>query len=153
MAAHQDQDRIEKVVELAAPVSRVWQALTDYREFGVWFRVRLDGPFEVGKTTTGNITYPGYEHMGWESVTERMEPERLFVFSWPPSAIDPETDYDADAKVLVEFRLEPMADGGTRLTITESGFLQFPEPKRLEALRSNTEGWNIQAGNIAAHVE
>ena len=42
-----DQDRIEKVVDLAAPVSRVWRALTDHEEFGQWFRVRLDGPFKL----------------------------------------------------------------------------------------------------------
>jgi uncharacterized protein YndB with AHSA1/START domain len=141
-----DQDRIEKIVDLAAPVSRVWRALTDHEEFGQWFRVRLDGPFIVGATTTGNITYPGYEHMVWESVTER-----LFAFSWPPGAVDPDTTYDDDAKVMVEFRLQPI-EAGTRLTITESGFLQFPESKRLEALRSNKEGWDIQAENVAAHV-
>lgn len=146
-----EQDKIEKVVEIAAPVSRVWRALTDHEEFGQWFHVRLDGPFKVGDTTTGNITYPGYEHMQWESVTERLEHERLFAFSWPPGAVDPDTTYDDDAKVLVEFRLEPV-DTGTRLTITESGFLQFPESKRLEVLRSNTEGWNMQAKNIADHV-
>ena len=37
-------DRIEKTIELKAPVSRVWRALTDHREFGAWFRVRLEGP-------------------------------------------------------------------------------------------------------------
>lgn len=146
-----DQDRIEKVVELAAPVPRVWRALTDHEEFGQWFRVRLDGPFEVGATTTGRMTFPGHEHVTWESVTEQMEPERLFAFSWPPSAVDPDTVYGEDAKVLVEFRLEPSGQG-TRLTITESGFLQFPDSKRLEVLRSNREGWDIQAGNVAAHV-
>ncbi len=146
-----DQDRIQKTVDLAAPISRVWRALTDHEEFGKWFRVRLDGPFEVGKTTTGRITYPGHEDMQWESVTERMEHEHLFVFSWPPSAIDPDTEYDADAKVVVEFRLQPTTTG-TRLTITESGFLQFPESKRLEVLRSNRQGWDIQAENVAAHV-
>lgn len=146
-----DQDRIQKIVDLQAPPSRVWRALTDHEEFGAWFRVRLDGPFEVGATTTGRITYPGHEHVEWVSTTEKIEPERLFVFSWPPSALDPDTDYGPDAKVVVEFRLEPI-DGGTRLTITESGFLQFPASKRLEALRSNEQGWAIQAGNIAAHV-
>ncbi len=146
-----DQDRIEKVVDLAAPVSRVWRALTDHEEFGQWFRVRLNGPFEVGKTTTGNVTYPGHEHMRWESVTEQMEPERLFAFSWPPSAIDPDTSYDDDAKVVVEFRLQP-SENGTRLTITETGFLQFPESKRLEVLRSNQQGWDLQAENVAAYV-
>jgi uncharacterized protein YndB with AHSA1/START domain len=146
-----DQDRIEKNVDLAAPVSRVWRAITDYKEFGQWFNVRLDGPFKVGATTTGNITYPGYEHMKWESLTERMEHERLFAFSWPPSAVDPDTTYDDDAKVVVEFRLQPIQNG-TQLTIIESGFLQFPEAKRLEVLRSNKEGWDIQAKNVAAHV-
>lgn len=152
MSLDKDQDRIEKVVDLAAPVERVWRALTDYEEFGAWFRVRLDNPFEVGMTSTGNITYPGHEHMKWVSTTEQMDPERLFAFSWPPSAIDPDTEYDSDAKILVEFRLEP-TDQGTRLTIAESGFQQFPESKRLEALRSNTEGWAIQAKNVSDHVE
>jgi uncharacterized protein YndB with AHSA1/START domain len=32
-------DRIEKTIELEAPVSRVWRALTDHQEFGTWFRV------------------------------------------------------------------------------------------------------------------
>ena len=146
-----NQDRIEKIVDLKAPVSRVWRALTDHEEFGTWFRVRLDGPFQVGVLTTGRITYPGYEHMKWESMTEQMVPEELFVFSWPPSTVDPETQYDAEAKVTVEFRLQPTSEG-TRLTITESGFLQFPESKRLEVLRSNKEGWDIQAKNVAAHV-
>lgn len=149
---YSDQDRIEKIVDLAAPVSRVWRALTDHEEFGRWFRVRLDGPFEVGKTTTGNITYPGHEHVQWESLTERLEHERLFAFSWPPSAVDPETLYGDDAKVLVEFRLQP-TDTGTRLTITETGFLQFPESKRLEILRSNKEGWDIQGRNVIEYVE
>ena len=27
-------DRIEKTIEIKAPVSRVWKTLTDYREFG-----------------------------------------------------------------------------------------------------------------------
>lgn len=153
MNVHKDKDRIEKVAELAAPVARVWRALTNHEEFGEWFRVRLDNPFKVGETTTGKITYPGCEHMEWVSVTEQMDHEHLFAFSWPPSAVDPGTVYGADAKVTVEFRLEPTEDGGTRLTITESGFLQFPASKRLEVLRSNAEGWDIQAKHIAAHVE
>ncbi|NNE65467.1 MAG: SRPBCC family protein [Pyrinomonadaceae bacterium] len=145
------QDRIEKIVELSAPVSRVWSAITDHVQFGEWFRVRLDGPFEVGATTTGNITYEGYEHIKWVSVTEEMTPESRFVFSWPPSAVDPDTEYPADAKVTCVFELEPTEDG-TRLTITESGFGQFPEKKRLDILRSNAEGWDIQAKNIADYL-
>ena len=72
---------IEKRIELRAPVSRVWRALTDYREFGQWFKVNLDGPFAPGQVSRGNITYPGYEHVTWEARIEKMDPERaLFLY-------------------------------------------------------------------------
>ena len=75
---------IEKRIELAAPLSRVWRALTDHREFGEWFRVNLDGPFVPGRVSRGNIAYPGYEHLKWEATVQKMEPERLFSFTWHP---------------------------------------------------------------------
>lgn len=146
-----NRDRLTKIVDLAAPVARVWRAVSDHEEFGQWFRVRLDGPFEVGATTSGRMTYPGQEHVAWESRTEEIVPERRFVFSWPPGAIDPDTEYAADARVVVTFELEP-TDGGTRLTITESGFGQFSERCRLDVLRACERGWHAQAENIAAHV-
>ncbi len=91
-------DRIEKRIELKAPVSRVWRALTDYREFGEWFRVKLDGPFVPGQVSRGHITYPGYEHVKWEAVVQKMEPERLFSFTWHPYAIDPKSRlFEGDA--------------------------------------------------------
>jgi hypothetical protein len=37
-------DRIVKRIELKASPARVWRALTDYREFGEWFKVNLEGP-------------------------------------------------------------------------------------------------------------
>src|ERR1035438_6202595 len=91
-------DRIEKRIELKAPVSRVWRALTDYREFGEWFRVKLDGPFVPGQVARGHITYPGYEHLKWEAVVQAMEVERLFSFTWHPYAVDPKTDYHRPAR-------------------------------------------------------
>jgi uncharacterized protein YndB with AHSA1/START domain len=145
-------DRIEKRIELKAPVSRVWRALTDYREFGAWFRVELTGPFEPGREAVGRITHPGYEHVTWRAVVQTMEPERLFSFTWHPYAIDPETDYSAEPQTLIEFRLEPHG-GGTLLTLTESGFNGIPADRRAEALRMNDGGWTQQMENIRLHVE
>ncbi|PZN33227.1 MAG: vanillate O-demethylase oxidoreductase VanB [Proteobacteria bacterium] len=144
-------DRIVKQVELQAPVSRVWRALTDHEEFGQWFRVKLDGPFKPGALSTGQVTYPGYEHYPWRAVVERMEPERLFSFRWNDFDEKSGLDISEQPSTLVEFRLEP-TDTGTRLTIIESGFESLPDHRRLEVLRSNTEGWDIQANNIAVHV-
>jgi uncharacterized protein YndB with AHSA1/START domain len=145
-------DRIEKAVELKAPVSRVWRALTDYNEFGKWFRVRLDGPFVPGQVSRGQITHPGYEHVSWEAVVLKMEPERLFSFTWHPYAIDPKEDYGAEPSTLVEFALEKTATG-TLLRIVESGFDKLPSRRRDEAFRMNERGWTGQLENIARHVE
>ncbi|HJZ30711.1 MAG TPA: SRPBCC family protein [Hyphomicrobiaceae bacterium] len=142
---------IEKQIDLKAPVARVWRALTDHREFGAWFRVELDGPFAVGRVSRGHITYPGYEHIKWEVTIEKMEPERLFSFSWHPYAVDPAIDYSKEPTTLVEFRLEPIASG-TRLFVTETGFDAIPKERRFEAFRMNEGGWSAQLTNIERHV-
>ena len=144
-------DRIEKKIELKAPVARVWRALTDYREFGEWFRVRLEGPFVVGEVSRGNITWRGYEHLVWEAVVQAMEPERLFSFTWHPYSVDPKVDYSKETPTLVEFRLESVA-GGTLLTVTESGFDKVPAHRREEAFLRNDGGWTQQMKNIETHV-
>ena len=145
------QDRIEKQIELKAQVSRVWRALTDYREFGEWFRVKLDGPFVPGQVSRGHITYPGYEHLKWEAVVQKMEPELLFSFTWHPYAVDSKIDYSKETPTLVEFRLEAIP-GGTLLVVTESGFDKVPNDRRLEAFRRNDGGWAEQMKNIENHV-
>ena len=144
-------DRIEKTIELKAPISRVWRAITDYREFGEWFKVRLDGPFVAGQESTGNITHPGYEHVKWHATVKEMQPEKLFSFTWLPYAIDPNVDYSGETPTLVEFRLQEIPTG-TRLVITESGFDKVPEHRRDEAFRMNEGGWAEQIKNIEKHV-
>jgi uncharacterized protein YndB with AHSA1/START domain len=144
-------DRIEKTIEIKAPVSRVWKALTDHREFGTWFRVRLEGPFVAGKIARGNITYPGYEHVVMHVVVQKIEPEHLFSFTWHPYAVDPKVDYADETPTLVEFTLEPTASG-TLLRVVESGFDKIPAHRRDEAFRMNEGGWEEQMGNITRHV-
>lgn len=145
-------DRIEQSVTMHAPIERVWRALTDYQEFGTWFRVKLEGPFALGEVSTGHTTYPGYEHLKGQARIERMEAPRLFAFTWHPYAIDPDKDYSTEPSTLVEFRLEP-APNGTHLTIVESGFDALPPGRRDEAVRMNEGGWAIQADNIKSHVD
>lgn len=144
-------DRIEKQIELKAPISKVWRALTDHREFGEWFRVKLEGPFVPGQVSRGQITYPGYEHLKWEATVQKMEPENLFSFTWHPYAVDPKIDYSNEPPTLVEFTLKKTSNG-TLLTVTESGFDNIPSGRRLEAFRMNDGGWAEQMKNIEKHV-
>ena len=144
-------NRIEKQIELKASPARVWRALTDSREFGEWFRVKVDGPFVQGQVSNGHITYPGYEHIQWQIMVMKMEPEALFSFTWHPYAVDPNLDYSKETPTLVEFRLDRSAIG-TLLRLTESGFEKIPADRRLEAFRMNERGWTEQMTNIESYV-
>ena len=143
--------RIEKQIELKAPVSRVWRALTNHREFGLWFGVKLKSPFKVGKSTRGPITYPGFEHIEMEVVVQKIEPETYFSYTWHPFAIDPAVDYSKEAPTLVEFRLDEKK-GGTLLVVIETGFDRIPAGRRLKAFRMNREGWAEQLISIKKYV-
>lgn len=145
-------DRIEKRIELKAPIARVWRALTDHKQFGEWFRVRLDSPFVPGQECSGTITHPGYEHVKWRAVVKEMRPEKLFSFTWHPYAVDPNVDYSQETPTLVEFRLESNSSGGTVVTLVESGFDKIPAHRRMEAFRMNDGGWTQQMKNIERYV-
>ena len=139
-------DRIEKRVVLRAPRSRVWRAISDAKEFGTWFRLTVDGPFAPGTTVRGS-----HDNFKVEMRIERVEPERYFSYRWHPYPKDPARDYAEEPMTLVEFTLED-AEGGTALTIVESGFDRIPPARRAEAFRMNTEGWAAQIKNLERYV-
>jgi uncharacterized protein YndB with AHSA1/START domain len=148
----QSTDRIERKVLLGAPRARVWRALSNAEEFGSWFGVKLQGKtFAPGQRTHGQISYPGYEYLVFEVWIERMEPQRLLSWRWHPAAIEKDVDYSAEPTTLVTFELAD-ADGGTLLTVVESGFDNVPPHRRLGAFRMNSEGWEEQMKRIEQHV-
>lgn len=155
-------DRIEKKITLKAPVSRVFRALSDAKEFGAWFGVEFDGPFAEGKAMTGKMrpttvdpevakVQKPYEGMVFTCTIERIVPETLFSFRWHPFAIDPNVDYSHEPTTLVEFELREVA-GATELTITESGFARIPLERRAKAFTANEGGWAHQASLIEKYV-
>ena len=145
-------DSIEKTTDIAAPIERVWRALTDHREFGQWFGVAVEGPFAVGQPSRGHITYPGYEHVEWDAIVEVMEPPTRFAFRWHPYAVERGVDYSSEPRTRVEFTLESIATG-TRLTVVETGFDALPAHRRADCLRMNDSGWAEQMVSIRNHVE
>ncbi|PWT86209.1 MAG: vanillate O-demethylase oxidoreductase VanB [Blastocatellia bacterium] len=146
-------DRIEKKILLRAASARVWRALTDSREFGEWFGVKFDGPFEpgallrgviVGTTVDHEVAKAQKEHEGLpvEITVDRIEPERIFAFRWHPFAVERDVAYSAEPTTLVVFALEEVPDG-TMLTVTESGFDRIPMARRAKAFTANEHGWTV----------
>ena len=145
-------DRIERKILLNSPRSRVWRAISDPKEFGAWFGVSLQAKSMVaGQPLRGHVTHPGYEHVVFEAWIERVEPEHLLSWRWHPYAIDPAVDYSSEPTTLVVFELQEV-DGGTALSVVESGFDKVPPARRVTAFRMNSGGWDQQMLNIAKHV-
>ncbi|MDQ2834133.1 MAG: SRPBCC family protein [Acidobacteriota bacterium] len=146
------QDHIEKQIEITAPTSRVWQALTDSKQFGEWFQVNIDGPFTAGKPAAGQLTYPGYEGVRLEVTVKTIEPETYFAYTWHPNPCDAKADYTSEPPTLVEFRLKPTSIG-TLLTVRESGFTNIPGARQAEAFRNNDNGWLKQMESLKTYAE
>lgn len=155
-------DRIEKTTVLRAARDRVWRAISDVKEFGTWFGMELDGPFVAGSRLNGKIVptqvdekvakyQEAYRGTAFEISVERVEPMRHLSFRWHPGAVEPGVDYSKEPTTLVAFELEE-APGGTRLTITESGFDQIPLERRAKAFAGNQEGWAVQATLIEKYL-
>ena len=141
-------DRIEKQVVIRAPRARVWQALADAGELGRWFGVDLGpGPIADGSRLRGAITHPGYEHLVFDATVERCEPERLLAWRWHPDPEHPE----AEPTTQVTFELTDV-EGGTLLTVVESGLAAIPAERRERVYRGNEEGWSQQVENVKRHV-
>ena len=145
-------DRIERSIQIDAPRSRVWRALANAEEFGNWFGANLKGQaFAPGQRVQGPITIAGYEHVVFDVVIERIQPEQLLSYRWHPYAVDSAVDYSNEQRTLVTFTLKDAGEG-TLLTVVESGFDNVPPGRRLEAFRMNSGGWEGQMRNIQRHV-
>jgi uncharacterized protein YndB with AHSA1/START domain len=146
-------DRIEKKILLKAPLDRAWRAISDSKEFGTWFGMKVDGPFTPGATMHGMIVptqvnaevaaaQKQYEGKKIEITIERMEPQRMISFRWHPHAVEPGVDYSKEPTTLIVVALEQTPDG-VMLTVTESGFDQIPLARRAQAFHANDQGWGM----------
>jgi uncharacterized protein YndB with AHSA1/START domain len=146
-------DRIEKQLVLSAPQERVWRAISDAKQFGSWFGMDLNGTFATGAHVTGKIKpttvdaevakmQEKYAGTPVSFFVERVEPMRVLSFRWHPFALDPAVDYSKEPMTTVTFTLEP-AEGGTKLTVVESGFDAIPIDRRVDAFEANEEGWSM----------
>jgi uncharacterized protein YndB with AHSA1/START domain len=147
-------NRIEKKVLLQARRERVWEAISDSKQFGSWFGVAFDGPFAEGARLRGRIVPTSvdaevaalqrpYEGKSFEFGVERIEPMNRICFRWHPYAVEPGIDYSREPTTLIVFELTE-AVGGILLTIVESGFDQIPLERRAKAFAANEGGWEKQ---------
>jgi len=147
------QDSIEHTLVIAAPIGRVWYALTDHQQFGLWFKAVVERPFTADLTVDCRSTYPGHEHLTWDMQIITMQPNSRFEFKWD-AYYGEDTDRDAsqDPQLTVTFDLRAAGEK-TIIDFAESGFSKLPPEYGSIAYKINMGGWVQQMENIKSHIE
>ncbi len=140
--------RIERDVEIEAPVDVVWRTITEPGQITRWFADRVE--LEL---TAGGRGYLGFdrqgEHSGTAIVVETVDRPNRFAFRWNrPQDADP----DPTNSVLVEFTLDPRGPERTRLSVVESGVesLSWPDDEKHSYVEDHNGGWAQCFDRLAA---
>jgi uncharacterized protein YndB with AHSA1/START domain len=141
-------DRIEREIEIEAPVEVVWAVVTEPHHIASWFtdsatldlRPGGEGRFDFTSRSTGG---PATVNLR----VERIERPRLFSFRWThPDGAEP----DETNSLLVELRLEAAGDA-TRLHLVESGFERAGRGQH-RAHADHESGWDVHLGRLQAYA-
>jgi uncharacterized protein YndB with AHSA1/START domain len=137
-------DRIERTLDIAHPLEKVWTALTTAEGLGTWF----------GEDATIDLRPGGTARMSWSSGDvanmriERVEPPTVFAYTWHIYGL-PEDD---PRRTYVEFTLEPTA-AGTRLRVVETGFSQLSDDAYRKAFDGNVQGWKQELDELVEYLD
>ena len=140
MVAADELSRIDRTIKIDAPVERVWRALTNAEDLSSWFQVRIEGTIAPGSDVWMTSVHPDHAGQRFPVKIAEMAPPHRLVWQWHPGAVDPNVDYSREPRTTVTFALAP-TDGGTLLTVSETGFNEISLARRAKAYQDNSQGW------------
>lgn len=139
---------VSRTVHVLSPREEVWEAITVPERIGRWFgdEARLD---ELAVGAPGVLHWR--EHGDFAFVVTAVVDGYLFEFRW---AKDPGTPVADGTATTVRFTLDDTSVG-TVVTVVESGFdsLAGDAQSRLDHLRGNREGWELEIDELVALLE
>ncbi len=136
---------VERSVWIKASRERVWQAITDPKQVEQWFAPGTT--FKASGTGVGSRLYVEDPETGAEMYVQLLEvvepPHRLVTRSVPEPP---------DMPHVTDWRLED-ENGGTRLTLTYTGYELEPDTVRRKNMEENAFGFGMMMANIKALIE
>jgi uncharacterized protein YndB with AHSA1/START domain len=133
--------RIDRQIEIAAPIDRVWRALTNPAELSAWFQVTIEGEIAAGKEVQMTTTHLAKNQQSFRVLFVELDAPRKFVWQWHPGMKDPQVDYSKEPRTTVTFTLEQHGRG-TRVSVAETGFDAISLDRRAKVHQDNSGGWS-----------
>lgn len=143
---------VRRTIRIAAPVDKVWQAVTRPEHISRWFGVTvLDG---AGVGATGTMTFEGYGAVPIR--VDALDEPRSVSYRWgnDDAAGRGETgllDHVDEARSTVFTFTLAEVDGGTELTVVETGFENTTDP--ISNVRDHRTGWTDELDKLVALLE
>jgi uncharacterized protein YndB with AHSA1/START domain len=151
-----DQDALVTEIEVAAPPSRVFEALTDAKQMFRWwgskgpckskvweFDARVGGKWRMqAYDTTDQLSINGVKDFQASGEVVEFDPPRVLAYTWEANWHD-----DASKSTLVRWELFPTKNG-TRVTVTHSGLRNQPK-----ARADYSGGWPGVVHELKSYVE
>jgi uncharacterized protein YndB with AHSA1/START domain len=140
---------VRRTVTIAAPIDKVWAAITEAEHIARWFpnRVVLD---TVAPGASGVFTWDDFGDIPVR--IEELDPPRMIAYRWSNDSANAENPERVDftRSTVFRFTLEPR-DDGTQLTVVESGFDALTDPAA--SMESNRGGWDSELDELVAYLE
>ena len=140
---------VRRTITISAPIDKVWATITQPELIIGWLGTSVElEPVAVG--ARGVFTFEGYGAVPVR--VEELDPPRMIAFRWTsdPSADARAAGFDINHSTVFTYTLVPV-DGGTQLTVVESGFENLSDPAI--GLENNRRGWDGGFDQLATLLE
>lgn len=149
MSTQRIPNTIERQVEIAAPIERVWDLVS---EPGWWIN---EGEIRRHRMEQreGHVIVHDEKHGAFPIETIELREPVYASFRW--LAAQDQEHGGEHIPTVVEFTLEP-SDRGVIVHVVETGFAEggdADDAARAAAHRDNSEGWEVELAAARAHLE
>jgi uncharacterized protein YndB with AHSA1/START domain len=138
---------VERSIWIDAPRDRAWEAVTKPEHLNQWYATSYHWEIPAMILITTVTFYNKDDRADSQVATiEIVDPPRQFTLRWQP-------DKQYPAMILITTLRLVEENGGTRVTIHESGYEAIPENERQEWFDATTNGYTMSMENLKAYLE
>lgn len=134
---------VERTIWINAPRERVWKAITTPEQINHWWG---GDHWEFSALEVGGIVKFGDPDDLMTARIETLEPPHRFTIQWPPQE-------QYHSIIMYTLYLLTEENGGTRVTVRETGFEALPDDVRQKRFDSTSQGYATVLAGLKEYVE